>query len=107
LKPIRDLDARVRKAIRGVDVDRRPKAEDQTTKVRLFDKLRALELLGKYLNLFEEGRLPEPPTQVNIGQVIQNIREMSTEELLRSTEKKLRETREANLTSNTDSQKLG
>jgi phage terminase small subunit len=70
LKPLGELDARLRKTIQRIEVDQRPTAENQTTKVRLFDKLRALELLAKYLNLFESEAPPEPPTQVNIAQVI-------------------------------------
>jgi|SRR5579872_1531340 len=62
LKPIKDLDAASAAAIAGIDHDElfqyfgegQRKKIGTTTKVRLADKIRALELLGKYRALFTE-----------------------------------------------------
>jgi phage terminase small subunit len=110
LKDMKELEREVAAAISSIDISEISTAQGEigtTTKIRLWDKLKALEMLARYMRIFEGEKAPETATQVNIAQVIQNIREMSTEELLRYTEKTLREKREANLTSNTDSQELG
>jgi phage terminase small subunit len=62
LKPIHQMDEDTRRAIAGLDHDElfeyfgkgQRKNVGTTTKVKLADKIRALELLGKYLKLFTE-----------------------------------------------------
>lgn len=52
LRPIHEIPEDVRRAVAGVDVVERDGT--LTTKVRFWDKTRALELLGKHLRLFIE-----------------------------------------------------
>lgn len=62
LKPIKDWDSSVRAALVGLDHEKlfehfgggQAKHVGTTRKIKLADKLRALELLGKYLKLFTE-----------------------------------------------------
>ena len=62
LKPIKEWDAPVRAALVGLDHEKlfehfgagQAKHVGTTRKIKLADKLRALELLGKYLKLFTE-----------------------------------------------------
>jgi phage terminase small subunit len=62
LKPIKEWDASARAALVGLDHEKlfehfgkgQAKHVGATVKVKLADKLRALELLGKYLKLFTE-----------------------------------------------------
>jgi phage terminase small subunit len=72
LRDIGDLPEHVAKAINSFDVTTDGEFET-TKKVRLWSKLKALELLGRYLQIFEGEMAPETATQVNIAQVIQNI----------------------------------
>lgn len=58
LKDIRDLDEGVRRAIASVEVTTKQDEHGNTvtvTRIRLCDKLRALDALSRHLGLFEEG----------------------------------------------------
>jgi phage terminase small subunit len=87
-------------AISSIDISEISTAQGEigtTTKIRLWDKLKALEMLARYMRIFEGEKAPETATQVNIAQMIQNIQSMSTEQLLEETERRLREVKQQNL----------
>lgn len=65
LKPIREIPARIRKAIASIEVeklfeytgtgkDREKEHVGYTQKIKLWDKVKTLELLGKHLELFKD-----------------------------------------------------
>ena len=62
LKPIRDIPAHIRRAISSVEVDELFEGRGEqrehvgyTRKLRLWDKVKTLELLGKHLRLFDDA----------------------------------------------------
>jgi hypothetical protein len=67
-----------------------------TTRIRLWDKLKALEMLLRHLTLSGGEKASEAPRQVDIAQVIQRIQSMSTADLLAESERRLREIRQKN-----------
>ena len=70
LLPIKDIPEDVARAISGIDVDElyegsgkdRERIGD-TRKIRLTDKVRALETLGKHFKMFGSQEAPRPPEQ--------------------------------------------
>jgi phage terminase small subunit len=100
LKDMKELEREVAAAISSIDISEISTAQGEigtTTKIRLWDKLKALEMLARYMRIFEGEKAPETATQVNIAQMIQNIQSMSTEQLLEETERRLREVKQQNL----------
>lgn len=65
LKPLSEMPEDVRRALAGIDVEDATKAHAAITKVRFWDKNRALELLGRHLKLFDD-KTPQAPTTVVI-----------------------------------------
>lgn len=68
MKPMKDIPAKVRRAIQGMDIDElwegRGKDRDQvgiTRKPRFYSKVEALKLLGQHLKLFTEKHEVELP----------------------------------------------
>jgi phage terminase small subunit len=94
LKKVGDLNPKVRRAIRSVEVS--GEEFGPTTRIRLWDKLKALEMLLRHLTLSGGEKASEAPRQVDIAQVIQRIQSMSTADLLAESERRLREIRQKN-----------
>jgi phage terminase small subunit len=73
LKPIKDLDAHVAAAISVIEEESRTEGRDESTteirlkKVRLHDKMKALEMLSKHLQLYSDAAQVQVNAQINIG----------------------------------------
>ena len=65
LKPISEIPDSLVTAIAGIESD---DAKGDVKKIKMWDKVRALELLGKHLKLFDEGALANlSPLVINIA----------------------------------------
>jgi phage terminase small subunit len=84
LKKISELDEDAARALAGVDVDEITignSAIGTTKKVKLWDKLKALEMLGRYFGMFEKDNKQQssvvgvPLSDAQVDKIIQSLRE--------------------------------
>jgi phage terminase small subunit len=100
LRDISDLPENVAQAISSFDVTQISTSDggiERTKRIRLFDKLKALETLLRYIRPLEGENIREgTQSQESIAQASERIRNMSNAELEKTVDERLRKFREMN-----------